>query len=51
MGMAGARTAMRSAAMRAEPCDMVQPTWPVAEVEGEVLESPLTDERQIARCH
>ena len=28
MGMAGARPAMRSAAMRAEPCDMVHPMWP-----------------------
>ena len=28
MGMAGVRPAMMSAAMRAEPCDMVQPMWP-----------------------
>ena len=28
MEMAGVRPAIRSAVMRAEPCDMVQPMWP-----------------------
>jgi hypothetical protein len=37
--MAGLRPAMRSAAIRAEPCDIVQPMW------------PLADERQIVRRH
>jgi hypothetical protein len=44
MEMAGLRPAMRSAVMRAEPCDM-------ARVEDEVREPPPAEQREIGRRH
>ena len=49
--MAGLRPAMRSAAIRADPCDMVHPIWPWPQLRKRFENRRLADERQIVRRH
>ena len=51
MEMAGLRPAMRSAVMRAEPCDMVQPIWPCPVLKKRFREPPPAVQREVGRRH
>ena len=51
MEMAGLRPAMRSAVIRAEPCDMVQPIWPCPVLRNRFENRRRPKQREIGRRH